>query len=221
MSKPFAWSYSSLTSFETCPWRWKLTKWTKEVSEPQTEATMSGNRTHQALEKYVKNESGLVGAYAHLKPLADRIKAQPGLIEAERKIALRADFTETTYFAKDVWFRGVFDIRVVQPTSVTVLDWKTGKRKFDGDQLKLFAGVEMKINKVAEEVRTGYVWLQEKKIDRETFTRADEHDIWAEFSQRAHRIEQAIEKDQFPKRPSGLCRAWCPVGAKRCEHCGS
>jgi RecB family exonuclease len=220
MPKPFAWSYSSLTAFETCPWRWKLTKLTKEASETQTAATAEGNAVHKALENHLKGTVALPQSYQHLLPMVDRIKVTPGVVEAERKIALRADFTETTYFAKDVWYRGVFDVRVTQPQGSIVLDWKTGKRKVDPDQLRLFAAVEFKINPRVDTVQTGYVWLKDKKIDKETFVRDQTTEIWAEFVQRVARIEFAIKSDTFPKKPSGLCRAHCPVGRRLCEHCG-
>ena len=44
MSKPFAWSYSALGAFETCPHRYMVTRVTKAITEPQTEATLWGNR---------------------------------------------------------------------------------------------------------------------------------------------------------------------------------
>jgi hypothetical protein len=126
----------------------------------------------------------------------------------------------TTYFAKNVWFRGILDVAIIKPTSVTVLDYKTGKRKPADDQLKLFAGVAMRVFPFAEKITTGYLWLKEKKIDRAEYTRADEASIWENFNRRVYRIEQAMEANNFPPRPSGLCREHCPVGKAHCEFCG-
>lgn len=218
--KPFTWSYSSLQAFETCPWRWKLTKLDKVVSEPQTEATLHGNRVHKILELSIKGTQGLPQSYAYLQPIVSRIRASKVAVETERKVALRADFRETTYFAKDVWYRGVFDVRVPEPGKTVVLDWKTGKRKTDTDQLRLFAATEFAINPHVEIVETGYVWLQERKVDKETFSRKDSPDLWGDFLGRVQRIEHAIKTDSFPKKPSGLCRNYCPVGKARCEYCG-
>jgi len=90
----------------------------------------------------------------------------------------------------------------------------------DADQLRLFAGVEFKINPRVDKVQTGYVWLREKKVDKQTFEREQATEIWAEFAQRVARIEHALKTDTFPKKPSGLCRSYCPVGRKLCEFCG-
>lgn len=216
-----AWSYSSLTAFETCPWRWKLTKRTKEVKEPQTAATLAGNEVHKALELHIEGKQWLPEKYRAYVPLVERIKQGPGQVSAERKFALTADFKETTYFAKDVWLRGVFDVEVKQPKAITVLDWKTGKRKPDADQLKLFAASAFKLYPYVERVDTGYVWLKDKKLDKETFTRDQSPDLWREFVVRVQRVQHAVDTDKFPKQPSGLCREYCPVGKRLCEHCGA
>ena len=44
LTKP--WSYSSLTSYETCPRRYDLVRNKRVVKEPPTEATIWGNKVH-------------------------------------------------------------------------------------------------------------------------------------------------------------------------------
>lgn len=218
--KPFAWSYSSLTSFETCPWRWKLTKLTKEVTEPQYAHRFSGNTLHQALDKSIVGTAPLPSAYVRFAPLIERIRSAGVPVESERKVALTPQFSETTYFGKDVWFRTAFDVRVLYPQKTVILDWKEGKRKLDPDQLKLYAAVEFTLRPSVPKVETGYLWLNHNAVDKQTYTRDQVPEIWSEFSMRVARIEHAIKTDTFPKTPSGLCRKWCPVGRKLCEHCG-
>jgi RecB family exonuclease len=214
------WSYTSLASFETCPRRYYLTKISKEVAEPPYDHRSHGNLVHKAFENHVNGTVPLAEQYADLRPLADRIKSEPTRKECEMKIALTANLTQTTYFAKDVWFRGVLDVALIYPKSVTVIDYKTGNRKPADDQLELFAGVAMRVFPFAETVTTGYLWLKEHKVDKVKYVRADEPGIWQNFTARVHRIEQAIAANNFPPRKSGLCREWCPVGKSRCEHCG-
>jgi len=96
----------------------------------------------------------------------------------------------------------------------------TGKPKSDADQLKLFAGVMLRSYPYLEKVSTGYVWLAYNKVDTQTFTQADAPEIWGEFASRVHRMELALQNDDFPPKPSGLCRQWCPVGRDLCEFCG-
>lgn len=221
MNKPLAWSYSSLTAFETCPWRWYLTKISKQVVESQHPATIDGNKKHKALELHLKGEAYLPSEYRQWVPLVERIKATPGKLAVERKVALTNDFRETTYFGKDVWVRMGFDVEVVQQDRAVLLDWKAGKRKVDMDQLKLFAAAAFKLHPHIETVDTAYIWLKDNKMDPQSFHRDEGPGIWQEFISRVRRIEIAIERDNFPKSPSGLCRAHCPVGHKLCEHCGT
>lgn len=218
---PFAWSYSALRAFETCPRRYYLTRVTKQASESQTAATLEGNEIHKALELHLKGTRWLPDKYRQWVPLAERIKSTPGRIEVERQVALTRSFTETSYFGKDVWLRGKFDVRIVQPKMTVHLDWKTGKRKEDSDQLRLAAAIEFKINPHVETVHTGFVWLKDKLIDKETHHRDDSNGIWKDFMIRVQRMESASVEKDYPPRPSGLCKSWCPVGKRLCEHCGS
>lgn len=96
----------------------------------------------------------------------------------------------------------------------------TGKPKTDHDQLKLFAAVMLSTYPYLEAVKTGYVWLAHNKVESATIGKNDKSAIWGEFASRVHRMELSLQSGNFPPKPSGLCRAWCPVGKKLCEFCG-
>ena len=215
------WSYSSLTAYETCPRRFYLTRISKQVSEPQTEATQHGNEVHRALEKYVGGKADLPEKYDEYRPIADKLRSSPGKKLLEFKFGLTKTLQPTEFFGKDVWVRGVLDVAVLTPKQAVVLDYKTGKRKLDTDQLKLFAGAAFSLWPYAERVKTGYIWLQSKLIDTEVFRPEHKVAIFQEFAARVHRMEESEKSDSWPAKPSGLCRNWCPVGRSLCEHCGS
>lgn len=215
-----AWSYSSLTAFETCPRRYELTRISKKITEPQTEATTHGNEVHKAIERAVKDAAPLPDKYKTYIPIVDAVRASPGVKHAEIKFGLTKSFTPTTFFANDVWCRGVLDLAVVQPKHVTVVDWKTGKPKHDGDQLRLFAAAAFSMYPFADSVRTGYAWLAYNKLDTDVFKREDVPELWGTFIPRVARMDEAIKSGKFPPRPSGLCKAWCPVPRSMCEFSG-
>lgn len=214
------WSYSALQSFETCPRRYQLTKVIKIIKEPQTEATLHGNAVHKALENYGKLGTPIPEKMVQYKPLVDAVIQSPGNKFYETKFALTEKLTPTTFFASDCWVRGVLDLQVVRTKTAIVLDWKTGKPKSDGDQLKLFAGATFALHPFVETVRTGYAWLAYNKLDQETYSRGQQDEIWSEFRVRVSRLDDALKYDEFPPRPSGLCREWCPVTKKHCEFSG-
>jgi hypothetical protein len=215
-----AWSHSSLTSWETCPRRHYLTKITKVVKEPQTEATIHGNEVHKALEVAVRDATPLPEKYKQYVPIVEAVRKAPGVKHTEHKFGLTRNFTPTDFWAKDVWCRGVLDLRIVGKNSVTVLDWKTGKPKSDPDQLKLFAGVAFALHPSVQTVRTGYAWLAYNRLETETFHRGDEVEIWREFIPRVQRADDATVRGDHPPKPSGLCKNWCPVPKRLCEFSG-
>lgn len=220
MTKPFAWSYSLLQAFETCPRRFHLTRILKTVQEEQTAATMHGNEVHKSLELAVRDGRPLPEKHAQYQPMVDLVMAAPGVKHAEMKFGLTREFKPTEFFGRDVWLRGILDLRVVQPKSATIIDWKTGKPKSDDDQMRLFAGAMFALHPEIEKVRTGYAWLAHNKVDSSVFHRTDAAGIWADFIPRVGKITRAADTRDYPPRPSGLCRAWCPVRKAQCEFSG-
>lgn len=223
MSKVVPWSYTSLTSFETCPRRFYLTRVTKEVKEPQSQAMLHGNEVHKALENSLRDGTPLPDKYAKHQPIIDRLAAKKGQRLIEHKVALTKGFKETTFFSKDCWVRGVVDVGIVGVESAVIFDYKTGKPKSDPSQLKLFAGMAMSAFPKIEEVTVGFMWLAHNRMGSEDvakYTRSDLPEIWGEFSARVSRMEHAEKENRFVPKPSGLCREWCPVGKKLCEFCG-
>lgn len=214
------WSYSSLTAFETCPRRFKITKIDKLIREPQTEATLHGNEVHKALELAVAGTKPLAEKYAPYSSMVNKLLAAPGTKKTESKFALTSAFAPTEFFAPNAWVRGVIDLAILNPKSALILDYKTGKPKPDHDQLRLFAATTFAQHPYLKRVTTGYLWLAYNRLDKDTFTRHDIPGIWKDFLPRVQRIMRAEETSEFPPRPSGLCGSWCPVGKSLCNFCG-
>lgn len=213
-----AWSYSSLTAFETCPRRYYLTKVVKKVKEPQTEATTYGNDVHKAFEDSVAKKQPMPKKYDEWQGIALKLSTVAGKREPELKLALDKSFRPVTWFDKSAWCRGIVDLNIENGTKALALDYKTGKRKSESTQLQLFAALLMHTKPYLEQVTTGFVWLKEKKIDKEKFQRDQLGIIWQEFVPRVQRMEIAYQKDKWVAQPSGLCRAWCPC--TECEFNG-
>lgn len=222
MAGVLPWSYSSLSAFETCARRFHITRILKAVKEPQTQATLWGNEVHKALELAVGGVTPLAPRFEAYRPIVDRLVMSPGEKRTEQKFGLTAAFKPTSFFAKDVWFRGVIDLNIMlrDKRSAVTLDYKTGKPKEDGDQLELFAATTFAMEPWVETVKTGYLWLAHNKTTSRVFTREEVPMIWQKFAPRIRKMEVAQEKDYWPPSPSGLCRSYCPVGKKMCEFCG-
>lgn len=215
-----AWSYSALTAFETCPKRYMLTRVTKQIVEPPSEAIKWGNEVHKALELYASDKAALPDELKKYQRYVDKLLSYEGKKLVEQKMAIDSSFRPVGWFDKAAWCRGIADIGVVGEQTAYLLDWKTGKRKPDSDQLKLLAALSFAHYPWIDKVVTGFVWLKDSKFDKSTFTRKDITGIWNEFLPRIKRLEIAYKDDKWIAKPSGLCRNWCPVGKSLCEFCG-
>jgi hypothetical protein len=166
---------------------------------------------HRALDARVGKKTPLPYDLTTYERIAAKFDTVKGDVLTERKITLNQNFEETSWFAKDAWLRVIFDLSIVSPRKAVILDYKTGKRKMDIDQLELFAVVAMKVHPEVKEVNTGYIWLKEGKIDKQTFRVEEAPRIWGKFLSQVQRLENAHAAQAWPPTPSGLCRAWCPV----------
>ena len=207
-----AWTFSQLEKFETCPKQFYHVRVAKDVIEPQTEATLWGSKVHTAMEDRIRDDTPLPEGMEQWEGFAKQICAMPGEKLAEEKMALDKSFQPAEW--DNAWTRGIADMLIVHGNKAATLDYKTGKRKLT-HQLMLYAAYTFAYYPEVETVTTGFVWLRDKKIDRETFTRADIPTIWGTFLPKVRKLEIAYEKDKWIARPSGLCNGWCPV--KSCE----
>lgn len=208
-----AWTFSQLEKFETCPKQFYHVRVARDVIEPPTEATIWGERVHTALEYRIKDGTPLPEGMTQWEPLAKKLAALPGEKHTEFKMSLDRNFQPTDW--KNSWTRGIVDLTVIHKDKAFLVDYKTGKRKLT-DQLKLYAAYTFSYYPQIRQVTTGFAWLKDKKLDKETVTRDEVAIIWQPFLAKVRKLESAYERDSWPPRPSGLCRGWCPV--KACDH---
>lgn len=218
MSRPFAWSYSALTRYESCPKQYYHINVVKDVKDEygDSEAGAEGNAIHVALFRRITKGNPLPLPIRYLEPMAAKFADTPGEKFGELKLALNRDFEPTDFFASDVYLRSIVDLAIVRHDHALVVDWKTGKIKDDFTQLAMSAAV---LSQFMPELRTfelAFVWLKHKNISRKSVAVADFKGIWADLLPRADRIETARQTTDFPAKQSGLCRGYCPV--KSCPH---
>ena len=209
------WTYSQLDSFENCPKKFYHLKVARDVVEPPTVHTEWGTRVHTALEDYVKDGTPLPEGMTQWEGIAARLKALPGEKHTEIQFAIDANFQPCDW--KGSWSRGIADLLVIYKDKALVADYKTGKRK-PTEQLDLYANYVFHHYPQVNVVTTGFIWLKEKKVDwnsgrpgKQPIYRAEVPFVWAEFLPRVRKLESAYERDKWPAKTSGLCKAWCPV----------
>lgn len=210
MKKPFAWSYSTLNAYETCARRWSEINLLKHFQDAPGPEMLWGNRVHKALADTISGKTTLPTNMPH-QNWVDKVGLLPGKLYVEQKYAIDKDFQPTTYFADNVWYRGIGDVVAVGGTRAAILDWKTGKIKTDSVQLMLMAQCVFSHFPGVEKVYTSFVWLKEGCITLEEFTRQSVADKWPDLLLRVASMRLAYEDENFPPKPSGLCKRHCPV----------
>jgi len=218
-----AWSHSALKSFETCPKKYYLESVVKKYQEPPGEAMVWGSTVHKAFEDFFKRGKAFPVGMKHFGELAASIKkrAEGHEVLVEARLALDKDMSPVGFFDKGVWVRAVVDYGILPPKAAMIFDWKTGKKKEGDDQLALMAGVMFAQDPEIESVIATFVWLQEpkgKQLTHVKYTRPDVTALWDRFLRREAEFQKAFAIEEFPPRPNGLCRRWCPVVS--CPHHG-
>ena len=212
MKQP-AWTYSHLDAFETCPKQFYHLRVARDVPNPPTVHTEWGTKVHTAMEDAVKEGKPLPEGMTQWSSLANKLAALPGQKLPEYKFALSRDFQPADWKAS--WSRGIADLVVVHKDKALVADYKTGKRK-PTEQLDLYAAYTFAHFPEVQEVTTMFIWLKDRKIDRNPIQRKELPVIWQGLLPRAAKLESAYERDSWPPRPSGLCNGWC--GVKTCKY---
>lgn len=216
--KPFAWSYSKLKNYESCPKRYYNVDVAKLVKEDESEQLAYGNMLHKALAEAISGKAPLSQTFKHMQPWVEKVQGGGAQILVEQQLAITKDFGPTEWFGSDAWYRGIADvIKIVGPVAA-VLDWKTGKILEDGVQLALMAACVFAHHPKVQKIRTEFVWLKEDATTRADFTRADMVNVWNGVLPRVAVLEGAHRAMEFPPKPGNLCRRWCPVSS--CPHHG-
>ena len=221
--KVLPWSFSALETYLSCPRKYQALKVTKECKEDFSgpEAAF-GDMVHRAIAAYVNENVPFPATFPEgikqrvltvLKELPDE-----GYRVAEIKGALSTQMDACDWFARNVWMRCILDILHTHGSEAYILDWKTGKVKEDSKQLKLFALYIFHTKPKIVRCHTAFEWVAYNKATKETFLRDDMEALWDDFMPDLIAYRNAHKEDRWEKKPSGLCKAYCPV--LNCEHNG-
>jgi hypothetical protein len=212
-------SHSSIKDFQGCPRRYQQVRILKRFKQSPTEATTYGTWVHEAFEKFLMHSTPLPESLQQHEPALQRIKDMPGRRLCEQRMGMRKDFSPCTFSAKDVWFRGIPDLIIINDATAWVGDWKTGKssRFADTSQLELMAAMVMAHYPNVQRVKGMLFFIVPGDVIQATYKRDQLPDILSRWSGHAAQIEETLANDVWNARPSPLCR-FCPVTEDVCEH---
>jgi len=223
MSKAAPWSFSRIKAFEQCPKQFYHEKVLKQYPFIQTDAMIYGNQFHKACEDYIGKGEPLPERFMYIKDALDKLNQRKGVKVCEQRLGVTANLEPCTFGARNVWFRGIVDLAILDEDSGIgwIIDYKTGKsaKYADKGQLELMALAIFAHYPKITSIRAGLLFVVANKLVKETYEVADRANLWEKWASNYATMEKAFEADVWNPRPSGLCKRHCPV--TECAHNGS
>ena len=135
------WSFSRIKSFEQCPKQFYHMKIAKDYHEGETEAMRYGTEAHLVAEEFIRDGKPVPDKFAYMKDPLEALSRRRGNKLTEIKMGLTADLEPCEFRAKNVWWRGIADLVIMDGTTAWVVDYKTSKsaKYADKGQLELMA----------------------------------------------------------------------------------
>lgn len=213
-----AWSYSNIKLFEQCPKKYYHLRVAKDVKELESRALSYGHEVHKAAELYVKNGTPLPPKFSYLTPVMESITNIEGEKFCELKLGVTEDLKPTTFFSKDVWYRGIVDLLVVRDSSAYIIDYKTGKnaKYADTTQLDVMAAATFAHYGEVDMIKSALVYTTSGEfITKPPHRRELVKSYWNIFEPQLDRLQVAEETNVWNAVSGPLCK-YCPV--TKCPH---
>lgn len=214
------WSYSSLKTFEQCPKKYYHLRVVKDVKDEGTEAMLYGQELHKSAEDYIKEGTPLPPKFTYIQDTVDAIKNIPGEKHCELKLGVKktqGGYEPCGFFDKDVWWRGIGDVVVVQDETAFSLDYKTGKNAKYADlkQLDALAAALFTHFPQIKKIKSALAFVVSNEfIHKEHFAEMRDS-YFAMFEPELDRLAAAQESGVWNTNTGPLCK-FCPVVS--CEH---
>lgn len=220
-----AWSYSSITLFDQCPKKYYHLRVAKDIKEPESDAMMYGKDVHLAAENFMRDGTPVPEKYAYMRPMLEKLKSIPGEKFCELKMGLKKQdgrLVACDFFDKDVWYRGVADLIIVnhETGEARVVDYKTGKssRYADTKQLALMAACVFSRFPEVKVVKSALLFVVAADLVKADYKVEAGYNIFSELDGTLVSRETAYETGVFNPKKNFSCKAWCPV--LNCAHNG-
>jgi hypothetical protein len=200
--------------FKQCPQKYYRMRVLKDIKEPESEAMRYGTDVHKAAEDFIKDGTPIPEKYAFLRPSVEALKARPGTHLCEYKMGLTRDLEPCEFFSKDVWWRGIADLIIINGSKCFLVDYKTSKssKYADTKQLELLSLAIFKHFPQVKKIKAGLLFL----VVNDFVTREYENDegkgkAWLQWLDATHTLETCMAVDVWNAKPNFTCKNFCPV----------
>lgn len=217
-----AWSYSSIKTFDQCPKKYYHLRVKKDYKDEDSTATIYGKELHSAAEEFIKSGTPIPAKFSFLAPTLEALNKIEGEKHCELKLGVAkrdGRFVACDFFAKDVWWRGIADLLIVNENKKVayLVDYKTSKnaKYADTKQLDLLAGAVFVHFPKVMEIKSALLFVVSEEIVKK------EHEFMLKSSYlncmepELIRLDAAMKTDVWNPNSGPLCK-FCPV--TECSH---
>ena len=217
----YSWSYSGLDLFKQCPHKYYRLRIKKDIKEAPSEHLTYGLDMHKAAEDFIKSGTPLPERFAYIQKMMDTINQSKGTKLCEYKMGLTKNLEPCDFFDKDVWWRGIADLIVLQGDKARIIDYKTGKssRYADTKQLEILSLALFKHFPEVKRVKGGLLFVVANDFVRDEFHVEQEGVYWQRWIADTSRLEESYKTGVWNPRPNFTCSKWCPIAD--CVHNGN
>jgi hypothetical protein len=217
-----AWSYSSIKTFDQCPKKYHHLRILKDYKDEDSTATIYGKELHKAAEDYISAGIPIPPQFGFLSETLEALKRIKGDKHCEIKLGIAkrdGKFVPCDFFAKDVWWRGIADLLIINEEKQTayLVDYKTSKnaKYADTKQLDLLAGAIFTHYPKVMEIKSALLFVVSNEIVKKKHEFMMRLSYLNSMEPELTRLEAAIKTNVWNPVSSPLCK-FCPVSS--CAH---
>lgn len=209
------WSYSSIKTFDQCPKKYYHLKIAKDVKDGDTTATIYGKEVHKAAEDFIKDGTPIPAKFSFIQPVVDSLSKIKGEKHCELQLGVSqrdGKFVASDFFAKDVWWRGIADLVIIDGTTAYLVDYKTSKnaKYADTKQLDLLAGaVFLKFPQV-QNIKSALIFVVSNEMVKKKHESMFKTAYMRTMDSQITRLEAAMKTNVWNPNSGPLCK-FCPV----------
>lgn len=212
MNKPTRWSYSSLSTYESCPAKWKFS-YLDNLPYKASPAMARGTRLHAECEDYLNGKTPALSW--ELTKVARRVDALKNMgAKAENVWQLNQEWNPDG----TPWVKAIVDVHWMEGDVLHVCDFKSGREYPDHrDQLELYGIIGLRIYPDVKRVEYSALYLDTGHTSNQgSIIRGDmEENKRKSWHDRAIRI---FQDDTYAPNPGAACR-WCDYASSKGGPC--
>lgn len=217
-----AWSYSSIKTFDQCPKKYHHLRILKDFKDEDSTATIYGKELHKAAEDFIKEGTPIPPRFSFINDTLEALKKIEGEKHCEIKLGIakrNGKFVPCDFFAKDVWWRGIADLLIINEEKQTayLVDYKTSKnaKYADTKQLDLLAGAVFTHYPKIVEIKSALLFVVSNEIVKKKHEFMMQLSYLNSMEPELTRLEAAIKTNVWNPVSGPLCK-FCPVTS--CAH---